>query len=346
MIILNRSLKLSSALIFALISWTVFGLPLLAQQVGNSAPIELKSVQFIPSIDLETQGIYLNNAYSISLDHEHSLLIANSKDGNILKFGSKGDFLAKVGRFGQAPGEFEFPVKVCPTNNAFYVLDSFRSCITVFDRNGIFQRQIKLFRSYTDFGVNSNFQFVAARGSKDSSDFLIDVLDATGKLQFSFGNPIRNNDIPFNISNTIKVAVDADDNVVIVFQLLARIQKYDKNGSLLHDIQLTSDTITKDLIYNKKQFETIRGGKRVGYHRIIEAVRIRKHSYHILRNGYRRIEIFEVDDTGKITRLFFYPAGEDYYATDFDLIKNGDEVKYYILEASPECRVGVYQARY
>jgi len=348
----NRNMVLSFAFISALISTAFIGPRLLAKQTTLSAhkaedfsPIELKPIGIVPSVDLENRGIYLNNAYSISIDHETSFLIANSKEGNILRFDIKGDYLSQVGRFGQAPGEFEFPTKVCAANGSFFVLDSLRSCITAFDKTGIYKKQIKLFRSYSDFDVDSHAQIVAARGTKDISDFLIDVLDDTGKLLFSFGAPINNNEIPFNIANTIRIAVDAEDNIVIMFQLLARIQKYSKDGSLLHDIQLASDTLNKDLNYNRKQFKTIQKGERVGYHRIIEAIRIKDNSYHLLRNGYRRVEIFEVDATGKTIRSYFYPANEDYYAMDFDLIKKGNELTYYILEASPECRIGIYPAR-
>ncbi len=279
------------------------------------------------------------------MDSASAILIANSKEGNILKFDTEGNLLLKTGRFGQAPGEFEFPSKVYSTKSTFFVLDSLRSCIQIFDKNGVLMRRIKLFRSYIDFCINSQGYILAARGPKDVSDYLVDALDVTGNPQFSFGSPIRNAQVPLGMANKTKIALNNDDNVIVIFQTSARLQKYDKNGLLLKDIQLNTEDIARDLNYNKRQFRTIQRGKRVGYHHIIESIRIIDDTYYVLRNGEGRIEIFEIDVKGNIGKSYYFAVSEDYYAIDFDLIRKSNELTFYILETTPECLIEVYSTK-
>ena len=107
---------------------------------------------------------------------------------SVLQLSLGGDFIRRIGRVGQGPGEFRFPIKVRATDDGFAVLD--RSAgISFFDTDGIFQRTARLqpFPAVArDFLIGENGDLVVA-GTVSSSEHAIHVYGRDGQYLEGLG---------------------------------------------------------------------------------------------------------------------------------------------------------------
>jgi len=91
-----------------------------------------------PSRQLISEDIFFYKVQSFSADSEGNIFIVSRGDHQILKFNSKGKFIAGIGREGQGPGEFQGPNDVAVWNNMLVVLDNFKRDVQILDANGVY----------------------------------------------------------------------------------------------------------------------------------------------------------------------------------------------------------------
>lgn len=107
---------------------------------------------------------------------------ADPMSNSIVQLGRDGDFIRRIGRRGEGPGEFQMPTVVRATDNGIAVLDQSAS-IKVFDTAGVVQQTVRLQPAPTsrrDFLVLSNGDFVVT-GTVSLSDHAIHVYASDGR---------------------------------------------------------------------------------------------------------------------------------------------------------------------
>lgn len=118
---------------------------------------ELELKFSFPSEDIEKEDICFFGASHICSDSSGNIYISDSKARNIFKFDSFGNFLIRIGREGQGPGEFNNPRRIRISHDLLIVSDNNNRRIQFLDKNGIYINGIKLKgMAPWDIAVNDN----------------------------------------------------------------------------------------------------------------------------------------------------------------------------------------------
>jgi len=105
-------------------------------------------VRFIPEITINDDAMarksFFLNISDIAMDDRGNLYACDSGENNIKKFDASGAFLGTIGRAGQGPGEFSFPVDVEFSKGRFFVLELMNFRISIINDQGVFQKSIRI----------------------------------------------------------------------------------------------------------------------------------------------------------------------------------------------------------
>jgi hypothetical protein len=302
--------------------------------------VELEFKFSFPSKGLEDKDIYLFGANFISSDSKGNIYVSDSKAHRVLKFDSSGHFLLQFGRHGQGPGEFDYgPFGITKTKNFIVVNDTGQ--IQFFDENGNYVKSFKIFKTYREMVADDDGLIFGAPVLRGEKPHLIDVLSPDGELLHSFGEPRKFKYDGMQL-NYVKLALNKRGELFLAFKYFPIIRKYSKKGKLLAEFRVEHNFMNTKEKINLKKNESRSKERKIGYAIIINAVRATDEKIYILHT-YPRIEILELDNTGKL-RTDFWKIQEvrDYYATDLLVCDIGNEKVFYVLPFSPENRIDVF----
>jgi hypothetical protein len=308
-----------------------------AETVPPTTALVLK--RRFPSSEQEKRDIYFYNAISIAQDEAGHVLMLDSKAKAVLEFQRDGRFVRRFGRGGQGPGEFDYPIRILSRGNSRYVLDSYR--IHVFDQAGNFEKTIKTQRAYIDLAAGSSGTFFAAPLLKIGGDRLVDALDGEGNVLFSFAELEKRGGVPAGMLTTVKMVTNDRGEVLLGFQTLGSFHAYDEKGAKLGEYMPQDSGAKKEREYNLGQFVKIAHGERVGYHRIIEALRSAAGLTYVMCVRGHGIEITAFDSDWRVSRTFSYGTGGEFYAIDFEVSGDAASPTFYVLEILPENRIDI-----
>ena len=110
------------------------------EPVYKISPLELREDFMIGGEAAEGKYV-LSRPYDMALDAGENLYVVDVREKNLKVFDKDGKYVKTMGRPGQGPGEFEFPMAVCilPAGNEIVVLDNRQ--ISVFNLEGAFLRR-------------------------------------------------------------------------------------------------------------------------------------------------------------------------------------------------------------
>jgi sugar lactone lactonase YvrE len=184
---------------------------------------------------------------AIAVDGAGNLYILDTGNHRIQKLGPDGVYLASFGRKGQGPGEFYYPVWLAVDDKGFlYVSDPNNQRLQVLTPDGKDHQALKVLEQGSGpvfLGRPGEFVEGAPRlrvimnpgGDQPSAlPKLVKVRDREGKLLREFGEPVEfKNDLLNSAANETILAVDGAGQVVLVFPVQNRIEKYAPDGRLL-----------------------------------------------------------------------------------------------------------------
>lgn len=157
----------------------------------------------------------------------------------IYKFDSSGNYLKKLSRVGDGPGEYSTIRTFClDSSGAIYVADS-RPEIIIYDSNFTYLRNIKtkVLNNYGYLSVKENYLLCF---SPISTDFAVHVYDIkTGELINKFG---EEDELAFKFNSLISwggLYVDKD-TIYYINAHSYKIYKYSIHGELLKEIEVNS----------------------------------------------------------------------------------------------------------
>ena len=125
---------------------------------------------------------------SITRHPESGVYVVDLRGRSLLHLSPDGDFIRRIGRSGEGPGEFRSPTIVRATEQGFAVFDRLAG-ISFFDTTGSFRRIVRLqpFPSQArDFRILENGELVVA-GAVSSSDHAVHVYSPDGEYREGFG---------------------------------------------------------------------------------------------------------------------------------------------------------------
>jgi DNA-binding beta-propeller fold protein YncE len=212
---------------------------------GKNPRIGLDLVRMIGDVDTADENLAFNSPRDIVLDAAGSMYILDSGNQRIQKFGPEGKYLATIGRKGQGPGEFAFPMSLDIDAKGFlFVLDNDQKRIQVFAPESGYSRNIPTTKLSLERLLSlKRGSFLAARRAtfglpgepKDKkAPKLLEILDPGMNIIREFGEPLDYGDAMTNtVGNSFRFTADGDDNVLLAFVYQNRIEKYSPDGQLL-----------------------------------------------------------------------------------------------------------------
>ena len=149
------------------------------------------------SLDLaiqETDGILFGQLADLAANSKNMIYVLDSSEKTIYKYSEDGQFLRRLGRSGQGPGEFQQPRSVyIDSKDHVYVLDKSNRRIEVFDSNDEFLRSIKIltFPTGNSIGLTvSDNGEIYLSGYYPNDDTLLCQFSPKGDLVKKFPLPI------------------------------------------------------------------------------------------------------------------------------------------------------------
>lgn len=191
----------------------------------------------------------LNTPYSIEENPVSKEIVVSDENNNcIYIFDSNGNFVRKVGRVGQGPGDLMGPRHIAIDKDGdIYVYEVFNQRISIFSHNGKFKNSFRVNSSnLTDFYVNENKEiYIYVRGS----DFFITVFDTFGNVIKEIGKiPEHIIESRWGRNFTRAIPIVEDEKIIIILPLLRLVKIYDDEKLIkeLNYSEIFGDLIIKE----------------------------------------------------------------------------------------------------
>ncbi len=215
---------------------------------GKKPAITLEPVRKLGDIDSLDPNTAFYMPAAVALDSAGNIYVLDTGNNRIQKFSADGKFLASLGRFGQGPGEFNYPSWLdIDEAGHLYVTDPFNERIQVLTADGKELRTVR----FTEGQIGNvfvrgdgrlimgqatvSFRFITPGEKKPAGlPKLVKVLDASGKTVSEFGEMVdTGEELLTNTINQFVLTVDDKDNVYLAFPYQNRIEKYSADGRLI-----------------------------------------------------------------------------------------------------------------
>ncbi len=305
--------------------------------------IELEEELSFPSENQIKNGIYLWRPVGIISLLNGNILVNDQKACQILMFDNKGNFIKKIGKKGQGPGEFSNLVCLFATSETIIVGDTGNNTLQFFDLKGNYIRSLRIFKTYIDIAVSKEELIYAAPLRIDPRSPLVDVLDINGQLLNSFGEARFGDKSNWQIPNWIKITINDRDELLIAYIRFPLVCKYSKEGKLLAEYKLENEVMKEK---EKINLNRLRKGK-LGPMAVIYSIFASKDGFYILQN-YPRIEILKYDNDGRLQNYYYCEYENEYHDTyfkDFFVMERKSKKYFYLLKKVPEYEVVILRPK-
>jgi len=242
---------------------------------GKTPEVSIEFVKTIGDIESENENVLFYMPTNIVFDSQGNMYILDTGNHRIQKFDPDGKFITSIGRKGQGPGEFQYPISLDVDSEGYlYISDSGNQRIQILNPDGTDHKTIQMVKEavgpikIAKLGhmIMGTGGFVSispgAMDEDESLPKLLKVLNLEGEIQKEFGEKKDYNNFLMNrAGNRFHFTVDRDNNIYISFDNQNRIEKYSPEGEILwkSDRLLNFDTTRP----RQKGFDERRGGYRM-----------------------------------------------------------------------------------
>jgi len=105
-------------------------------------------IRFIPEITITDETLggkdFFAGATDIAINGKGAVYVCDSRGNNIKKFDSRGKYLKTIGKQGQGPGDFNYPIEMEIAGNRLYVRELMNSRISILDPEGLYLKSVSL----------------------------------------------------------------------------------------------------------------------------------------------------------------------------------------------------------
>lgn len=329
---------------------------------GPSVPIQEVKTEVILYDDyfglvpLPENAVELIKKFSFSpLEMERPIRMTDDSSGNIyvtdaerkavLKFDSSGHYLGQFGQKGKSRERLSLPQNILLTKDNILVHDLKAGRIQCFDLEGNFIKSTKVYKNKIhDMAVNEDGLLFIARTLSDEDSSLIDAFSPDGISRYSFGELIFGHFSAYGIHplNSRKLALTERDELLVAFSYFPVVRKYSQKGELLAEYKIANGIMEAK---EKLNLKLLGRSRRTKFHRAYAqamiAIKVFEGKVYLLGN-YPRLEILEIDETGKIERTYWTEYDVLYKPKDFIVQRAGGQIRFYILLTEPDAVVDVF----
>jgi hypothetical protein len=298
-----------------------------------------------PTEAMLEQDIYIKYGNGLACDRSGNVWIADSGDNVIQQFDPVGQFLKKIGRPGQGPGEFSRPATIQVTEDGnLIILDAGNLRMVFLSGEGEFKRSFKLRRRYEDFCEFKGKIYIVYNGLREDGK-TVDVLSPDGELLGSLGEAPDFGTVGPDLIRTANfkvISAAPEGRLLVGWSFFPIVQALDAEG------KEPPAKIEIDDPRLKERYRHNLGALNAPNPEIYWVVqRTRPH-----RGGFLasvpadRIEFLDCDLKGRVRATYWAPKPEeDYLGRDFVCREDGDTTWIYILQTRPESKVNVYSIK-
>jgi len=236
---MKRKFSLLAIMVIIIIFGVIFIFYVRPKSVGELQYVEVKTISSTPDSIIK----YFSSVTSLWFDSiEKRLYVSDLQAGCIAIFDTNLNYLARIGKKGKGPDEFDWINFVGKFDNLLFVyvprgiksfelVDGSPRYLSLFS--------VPFFPSNT-FAVSVEGNLIMPASSKDDS--LLAVYDAKGNLLRLFGKKIpQETEQRTFLKNGVWPVVDGEGNIYVVFLSLPYIRKYSRDFNLLIERHLSDE---------------------------------------------------------------------------------------------------------
>ncbi|MFC1725929.1 hypothetical protein ACFL4T_09895 [candidate division KSB1 bacterium] len=329
---------------------------------NKQIPVELTFIRTIGELNDTNQNYNLYKPEDLEEDQFGNIYIVEMGNKRIQKFSNNGEYILTIGREGQGPGEFQFPVCTGLIDSFLYVFDGENFNIQKFLLIGDFVSSSRtgITKMFLDFEIKDSENFITQyvpvvlpvkiSTDPDRNGFLLRSLDFNGVENNAFGITVDYGEWELsNQLNQVTYKIDQKENIYAVYQYINRIEKYNKDGVLLYQSTRKLDYINNSIPkpgsdipiismsagFDSRGLLWVSTFTRYGYEMFLNNQKLRRQNKEPIRENLAeslKIEIF--NDNGVLLGEIKQPS--------FGKIKIIDD-KLYIIDDMETMSVSVYK---
>jgi hypothetical protein len=207
------------------------------QGLDSGEKIKLERLELIQQFPLEEQEVFFKTTPKIVVDTSGYVYALDNMQHSLFKFDKNGNFIKKIGRNGQGPGDLQHPFFISLGENKIFISDNIG--ISVFDNMGRFINRFRAFRLRRAMAIFKDKVLLSESNSKN----LITMFDQSGKILNEFGDIYEVNHPLLNKGGRYAMNVDliinwgdiicSDKSIYFISSLFGDIFKFDQNGNLI-----------------------------------------------------------------------------------------------------------------
>jgi len=214
------------------------------------------------SLGVEEGEEYLvfHSELDVAVDSESNIYVLDIRNHRLLKFDKKGNFIWKVGRKGQGPGEFRNPSSVAVNSlKEIWILDS-SSLIHIFDNQGKFRRTLNLRAECSNFQFLPDDRLFVNKPARGQLGFAAEYYSIEGELLEKFPDEYRYGpNLPGWAGGGFGGGFRfLEGRIYMILPNRYEIREYDLEGNLLGKIK-------RDIQLKLPEIKEFQGGGRRGF---------------------------------------------------------------------------------
>ena len=222
-------------------------LPLLFVLMCYPATHYAQSISIAPLLKLgDTEETAFFRISDIEVSSENNIYVADSGDNSISKFDMKGNLLARAGRDGEGPGEFSNgPTELAILGHEIISLDmALDKNAPVFDLDLNYKHTLRLLGFEAVGGRTKDILYITNNDLSPKSLEDIENFESSKYLwlydqQGTLIDGVDMVDLPYyTLYRSCRLLITPDDNLVLVYKYVNRIDYLDSNGKLLRRTKL------------------------------------------------------------------------------------------------------------
>jgi hypothetical protein len=283
-----------------------------------------------------------DSASRIQVDAGGQIYALEERSGVVRVFGPAGEPLRRLETRGRSAGRAATPPVLAP-EATLILQDTEALDLLFYDLGGRRLRKIPV-PALHDFALDRQGRFFTAPYVRDKKDPVIEAYDEKGKKIRGFGRALAFSH-SLGTLNARRLAVLPGGEIAVAFAYLPVLRLYSARGDLLVEYPVENDIIkAKETINLKAIGEGIADPGRRGLGvKILYGVRALGESLFLLSN-YPRLEILEMDKSGKVLATSWKDSDEVMMPEDFAVAEKDGERLFFVLRSLPANGIDVYSA--
>jgi len=197
---------------------------------------------------MEDHQLFITRIQDMDLDDNGNLCLLDDRSGNVVRMDLKTGLLVnKISSLGQGPAELMMPSVVRVRNEKLFVLSEGHNAIKIFSIAGDFLSGFRTEGVPRWMDVDKNENIYVAEADQRSNP-VISVYDAYGKknriaMTFQLKREILEDKGELVKRQFFKFKLDSEGNIIILFDLLRRLQKASPEGTLLWEKEIENSVL-------------------------------------------------------------------------------------------------------